>query len=181
MFTKKLPLFLCLLFCLLACDNSEPPTPEIREPNPTSDTVYEPIDLPIVSFSQHANPIYNPNSDSWDLYSYIIIYFPDNDICETLNGPLYYQLVAEHPSQLYFYWEWINAGGWEKEEELGRNMCINEFSDYLYSVDTSLLTPSSGRQKFRIAFYHPATNRYFITKQHEFIISEDRTCYILKL
>lgn len=192
MATKKWALFAALLLCLAACSDPETATPEPQGPNPTPNTVYEPIDLLIISESQQVEALghetdskfvwhyYNPLTNWWDLYSHFIIYFPEDEICKDLGGTIYYQLITEVPNLLYVHFEFEN-NGWGKIDELGRNLCYNEFYDYLYSLDSILCTPTYGSYKFKIVLYQLETKRYFITDEHEFVLLEDKTCYINKL
>jgi len=166
-----------------------------NQPNPTPDTVYEPIEVKILTEEQfirnedmsvdlEANyifPYYNPYTNRYDLGTYILIYFPENELSKTLSGTIYYKIIADDPSQFYIYWGWVNANGWQKEEELGRGMCINEYAGYLYNVTSAVLTPTFGIQKFKLHIYHLESNRYFSTEQYQFVLLKNEPCYIEKL
>lgn len=188
MATKKWTLFAALLLCLAACSDPETATSEPQGPNPTPNTVYEPIDVEIMTKTELSMlngiensyslcPTYNPLTNWWDWYSLVYVFFPESDVCKNLSDVIYFKLQAKNPHQLYIHWEHEN-NGWNKMPEKNSDYCHEAMKDYLFQHGFALATPDYGTQQFKLIICDFESKKFYITREFEFCTFEDRTCYI---
>lgn len=179
MITKRLTLLAALLLCLVACNNPEAPTPKPQGPTPTPDTVYEPIDMLLLSFSQywedkHGEPFGNTHIHKEE-FGYSICshaLFRETDTPFNLRETEVYFWIEDLQGRIVpqgsYLWDYpIN----KPEDTIGAyHPEYDPLTDFQISICPTF--PDMGEYYLRVKIYEPNTKKYYVGPDYKFTFSE---------